>query len=179
MSTDRIQKIIAQSGLASRREAEQLVLDGRVQVNGETIYQPGFAVDPEKDLIKIDDEPLPSAPEPVYLLLYKPRGYITSRRDPGGRKEVLSLVEHLNVRVEIVGRMDINTSGAMLLTNDGDLASKLTSSKVRIPRRYLAKVWKTPTDKTLNRLRRGINLEDGRSAPCRVRISDQTEGENA
>ena len=179
MSTDRIQKIIARSGFASRREAEQLVLEGRVQVNGETIYQPGFPVDPDKDLIKIDDDPLPARPEPIYLLLYKPRGYITSRRDPGGRKEVLSLVDHLKVRVETVGRLDINTTGALLLTNDGDLANKLTHPRSRIPKRYLAKVWKTPSEKTLNRIRRGINLEDGRTGPCKARIYDQTEGENA
>ncbi|MDG1480482.1 MAG: pseudouridine synthase [Myxococcota bacterium] len=179
MSTDRIQKIIARSGLASRREAEQLVLDGRVKVNGETIYQPGYPVDSEKDLIKVDDEPLPGAPEPVYLLLFKPRGYITSRRDPEGRKEVLSLVAHLKVRVETVGRLDINTTGAILLTNDGDLANKLTHPKSRVPKRYMAKVWKTPSERTLNRIRRGVHLEDGRTSPCKVRLADQTEGENA
>lgn len=179
MSTERIQKIIARSGVASRREAEQLVMEGRVKVNGEVIYQPGYPVDPETDVIKIDDDPLPAAPEPIYLLLNKPRGYITSRRDPEGRKEVLSLVSHLGVRVETVGRLDINTTGALLLTNDGDLANRLTHPKGKIPKRYQVKVWKTPTDKTLNRVRRGIYLEDGRTQPCKVRLMDQTEGENA
>ena len=179
MSTERIQKVIARSGIASRREAEKLVQDGRVQVNGEVVYRPGLPVDPETDLIKIDDEPLPSTPKPIYLVLFKPKGYITSRRDPEGRKEVLSLVEHLNVRVESVGRLDINTTGALLLTNDGELANQLTHPKSKVPKRYLAKVWKTPSDKTLNRIRRGITLEDGRTEPCKARVFDQTEGENA
>src|SRR5688572_15108735 len=105
MSQERIQKVIAASGVASRREAEQMVLDGRVQVNGETVVRPGMLVDPLSDLIKVDDRPLPSSPTPIYLLLNKPRGYITSRADPQGRDSVLDLIEGLNVRVEPVGRL--------------------------------------------------------------------------
>ncbi len=179
MSTERIQKVIARSGVASRREAEQKVLEGRVTVNGETIYRPGHPVDPLADLIKVDGEPLPTPARHVYYVVHKPRGYVTTRNDPQGRKEVVSLVEHLRVRVEPVGRLDINTTGALLMTNDGALAHRLTHPSSRVPKRYMAKVWRTPSDKTLNRIRRGIPLDDGRTAPCKVRIVEQTDSSNA
>ncbi|MEL6344334.1 MAG: pseudouridine synthase [Myxococcota bacterium] len=179
MKTERIQKVIARTGVASRREAEQMVIDGRVQVNGEVIYRPGHPVNPHEDLIKVDDKPLPPPEERVYLLLNKPRGYVTTRHDPEERKTVIELVEDLRVRVEPVGRLDMNTSGALLMTNDGDLAHALTHPSTEAPKRYLVKVWKTPSDKTLNRIRRGVTLEDGRTAPCKLRVIDQTDSENA
>lgn len=179
MPTQRIQKVIARAGIASRREAERLILEGRVEVNGEAVLRPGHPVDPIKDLIKVDGEPLPPPEDFIYLLLYKPRGYITSRNDPGGRKQVTDLVADFKVRVEPVGRLDLNTSGALLLTNDGDLANTLTHPRNKVPKRYAVKVWRTPNDKTLNRLRRGVNLEDGRTQPCKVRVVEQTNTDNA
>lgn len=179
MPTKRIQKVIARAGVASRREAEQLILDGRVEVNGEVVMRLGHAVNPHKDLIKVDGEPLPPPEEHVYVIMYKPRGYITSRNDPQGRKQVTDLVEDLKVRVEPVGRLDLNTSGALLLTNDGKLTNALAHPSAKVPKRYAVKVWRTPSDKTLNRLRRGIQLEDGRTQPCKVRVMDQTDTDNA
>ena len=179
MATERIQKVIARAGVASRREAEKMVLEGRVQVNNEVIYRPGHRVDPLRDLIKVDDTPLPPPETFTYLLMYKPRGVITTRNDPEGRETVIDLLPELRVRVEPVGRLDLNTSGALLLTNDGDLAHQLTHPSSTVPKRYLAKVWRTPSGKTLNRLRRGISLEDGRTPPCKVRVAEQTETDNA
>ena len=111
--------------------------------------------------------------------MYKPRGVVTTRNDPDGRKTVIDLLPELRVRVEPVGRLDLNTSGALLLTNDGDLANQLAHPNTKVPKRYLAKVWRTPSEKTLNRLRRGIQLDDGRTQPCKVRVSEQTDTENA
>jgi len=179
MTTVRIHKLLAKRGVASRREAERMVLEGRVTVNGETIVHPGHAVDPKTDRICVDEDPIPEQPRTVYYLLHKPRGVITSRRDPQGRKGVLDLVTQLPERVEPVGRLDINTSGALLLTNDGDLAHKLTHPRSEIPKRYHVKVWRTPTPKTLERIRKGIHLEDGRTSPCKIRVIESTDTENA
>lgn len=174
----RLARVIARSGAASRRSAEKVVQDGRVEVNGSVIWHPGHPVDPDRDHIRVDGKPLPKPPPLVYYLLFKPKGTITGRDDPGGRKSVLDLVEDLPHRVEPVGRLDFNTEGALLLTNDGDLAHKLTHPSFGVPKRYMAKVWRTPSERTLNRLRNGVMLEDGRSAPSLVRVAETTDNGN-
>jgi 23S rRNA pseudouridine2605 synthase len=115
----------------------------------------------------------------VYYLLHKPKGYIVSRDDPGKRKSVMELFPELPERVEPVGRLDINTEGALLLTNDGDLAHRLTHPSAGVPKRYLAKVYRTPGEKTIARMEAGIQLEDGKTGPCKVRVVSATEKENA
>ena len=177
--TDRLAKVMAQRGVASRRGAERLIEEGRVRVNGSIVYHPGHAVQVEVDLIKVDGRPLPDAPRKAYFLLNKPRGYLTGRADPDGRKSVHELVQHLPVRVEPVGRLDIDTEGALIFTNDGELAHLLTHPSSLVPKRYVAKVWRTPTEKTLNRIRAGLRLEDGRAAPCKARVKESTESGNA
>jgi pseudouridine synthase len=177
-STERLAKVIARSGVASRREAEKLIEDGKVDVNGEVVYHPGTPVIPGKDRVRVKGRYLPAPPKRVYYLLYKPRGTITSRNDPEGRTSVIDLVEHLPVRVEPVGRLDIDTEGALLMTNDGELAHALTHPKNRVPKRYLVKVWKEPDAKKLARLKNGVALEDGRTAPARLRINDRTDSGN-
>jgi 23S rRNA pseudouridine2605 synthase len=176
--TRRICKVIARSGLASRREAEAMVGDGRVRVNSEVVHHPGHPVT-EHDRITVDDHPLPSAAQHVYYLLNKPRGVITGRNDPGERKSVFDFVGHLPLRVEPVGRLDMDTEGVLLFTNDGDLAHKLTHPSMHVPKRYMVKVWREPDEKTLNRVRNGIRLEDGRTAPCKVRVVERTDSGNA
>jgi len=176
---ERLARLIANRGLASRREAEGWIEAGRVMVNGEAVYHPGTKVDPEVDHIKVDGKALPIAPRSVYYLMYKPRGVITSRRDPQGRKGVHELLDDVHERVEPVGRLDVNTEGALLLTNDGALAHKLTHPKSGIPKRYLVKVWKAPNARTLSLIERGkIFLEDGPTRPCKVRILDTTDTGN-
>ncbi|MCB9744217.1 MAG: rRNA pseudouridine synthase [Alphaproteobacteria bacterium] len=175
----RVSKLIAARGLASRREAEDLIRDGRVEVNGERIEHPGTKVVLGEDEVRVDGQALPAEPERVYLLMYKPRGCITGRRDPQGRKSVLDLLDDVPERVEPVGRLDYDTEGALLLTNDGDLAYALTHPSKQAPRRYLAKVWRTPDERTLVRLRRGVHLEDGNTGPAKVRVLDATDGGNA
>jgi 23S rRNA pseudouridine2605 synthase len=176
--TRRISKVIARSGLASRREAESIVEAGRVKVNGEKVHHPGHPVT-AKDRITVDDLPLPSPPQHVYYLLNKPRGYITGRNDPEERRTVFELLGSIKDRVEPVGRLDMDTEGVLLLTNDGDLAHKLTHPSMHVPKRYMVKVWRAPDEKTLNRLRNGIRLEDGRTAPCKVRVVETTDKGNA
>ncbi len=178
-SKERIAKVIARSGVASRREAERLISEGKVKVNNKVIHHPGHPVDPASDQIEVHGRALPPAQNHIYLLLNKPRGTITGRGDPEGRQSVLDLVAHLPVRVEPVGRLDMDTEGMLILTNDGELAHKLTHPSTGVPKRYLAKVWRTPTEKTLNRIRAGVRLEDGRAAPCKARVVETTEGGNA
>jgi len=175
----RLAKVIASRGVASRREAERMIEAGRVSVNGEKITHPGHPVE-EDARITLDGRPLPrSASRKVYYVLYKPNGYITGRDDPEGRSSVLELLPDLPARVEPVGRLDINTEGVLLLTNDGELAHKLTHPSTGVPKRYLAKVWKSPDERTLQRLQEGVVLEDGKTAPCKARISKATDSGNA
>jgi 23S rRNA pseudouridine2605 synthase len=173
----RLAKLIASRGVCSRRDAEQLILDGRVQVNGDTVKRGAWVVE-QDDFIKIDGKPLPNKPPKVYLLMYKPKGTITGRNDPEGRKSVMDLIEQ-PVRVEPVGRLDLDTEGALLFTNDGDLANALLHPSAEVPKRYQAKVWRTPTDKTLARLRAGVFLPDGKTRPCKARVLEATKTGNA
>jgi pseudouridine synthase len=177
--TERLAKVLAAHGVASRREAEAMIGEGRVKVNGAVVSHPGHPVDPARDLIRVDDKPLPEAPRLAYYVIYKPKGYIVSRGDPDARKSVMELLPDLPQRVEPVGRLDINTEGVLLLTNDGDLAHQLTHPSAGVPKRYLAKVYRTPSERTIARLEAGIQLEDGKTAPARVRVVSATDKENA
>lgn len=174
---ERLSKVLAQRGVTSRREAEQWIADGRVTVNRELVTGVVF-VDPEHDEIRIDGKPLPGEPDAVYYLMYKPRGAITGRNDPKGRKSVFDLLEDLDERVEPVGRLDFDTEGALLLTNDGHLAHKLLHPSRHVPKRYLVKCYRKPNDRDLEAIRTGVFLEDGKTAPALVRIVESTETEN-
>jgi pseudouridine synthase len=174
----RVAKLIARRGLASRREAEEWITQGKVTVNGEIATVTTF-VDPEADDVRAWGKPLPPEPKKVYYLLYKPRGYITTRDDPEGRRSVMELLADLPARVEPVGRLDFDTEGALLVTNDGDLAHALTHPSKTVPKRYIAKVYRTPDEKDLEILRNGVFLEDGRTAPAKARLVDTTDKDNA
>ena len=174
----RIQKRIAESGIASRREAEEMILEGRVKVNGELILRPGHPIEVDVDKITIDGKPLPKKERLFYFALHKPRGCICSRKDPQERKSIYDYFSEIPIRIESIGRLDFNTSGIILLTNDGELSHKLTHPSQNVPKRYRVKVWKRPDDKKLQRLRKGINLEDGRTKPAKVKITDSTDTNN-
>lgn len=175
----RLAKVMAARGVASRREAERMIQEGRVTVNGQVVSHPGHPVDPDHDHIRVDDKPLPAEPPKIYLLLNKPRGYITTRDDPEGRRSVLELLGDFATRVEPVGRLDFNTEGALLLTNDGALAHALTHPSRGVPKRYIAKVYRTPDEKDIERITSGIWLEDGRTAPAKARVVETTDVGNA
>ncbi|MFT4625192.1 MAG: 23S rRNA pseudouridine2605 synthase [Myxococcota bacterium] len=175
----RLAKLLSRRGLASRRLAERWIIEGRVTVDGQRVPV-ATLVDPTVADVRVDGKRLPAEPEKVYLLMYKPRGFITGRDDPQGRKSVLDLLDELRVKVEPVGRLDLDTEGALLLTNDGDLAHKLTHPSRRVPKRYLAKVYRTPDDADLQKIRAGkVFLDDGAALPALVRVTDTTDGTNA
>ncbi len=171
----RLAKLLAQRGIASRRKAEEIIAAGRVRVNG-AVAPLVTLVDPATDAIELDGKPLPGEPPKSYFLLYKPKGYITTRSDPQGRPSVIDLVKHLPVRVETVGRLDYDTEGALLLTNDGELAHKLTHPSSEVPKRYIARVDGTPDVADIRKVETGVKLHDGITAPAKIHVGDQHKG---
>ncbi|UOE96444.1 pseudouridine synthase [Alkalihalobacillus sp. LMS39] len=165
---ERLQKVIAHAGVASRRKAEELILEGKVKVNGVVVKELGMKVTPRKDEIEVNGVPIDKE-EPVYFLLYKPTGVISAVKDDRGRKVVTEFLE-VEQRVFPVGRLDYDTSGALLLTNDGELTNILTHPKHKVDKMYIAKVKGYPTKEVIEKLRKGIMLEDGKTAPARVKI---------
>jgi 23S rRNA pseudouridine2605 synthase len=164
---ERVQKIIAAAGLASRREAERWISAGRVTVNGRVAVL-GEQADPERDRIVVDGRPLRGEQEKVTLMLNKPVGYVTTARDPQGRKVVRDLVRDIAVRLFPVGRLDVNTEGLLLLTNDGELAAKLSHPRHEVAKTYLVRMRGQLIDEERRRLEQGLELDDGPTAPARV-----------
>lgn len=172
----RLAKAIAKTGRASRREAERLIEDGLVSVNGHPVLTPAFLVDPSTDRVQVEGEALPPQPRTAWFVLYKPRGYLTTMDDPQGRRTVMELIAHLpELGLRPVGRLDFDTEGVLLFTNDGEMANALTHPSKGVPKRYLAKVWKRPDEKKLGRLANGVKLDDGRTQPCKVRVVKETD----
>ncbi|MCX7894906.1 MAG: rRNA pseudouridine synthase [Thermoanaerobaculum sp.] len=168
MPLERVQKLIAQAGFASRREAEALIREGRVTVNGQ-VATLGCKADPEKDSIKVDGKRLKFARRLRYLLLFKPPGVVTTADDPEGRTTVLDLVRpRVPERVFPVGRLDFHSEGLLLLTNDGELAYRLTHPRYGVLREYLVKVRGVPDEKDVAKLRRGTTVEGRRVVPKEV-----------
>ena len=169
---ERLQKALARAGVASRRAAERLIREGRVTVNGHTVTRMGTQVDPLSDVVKVDGTRVPPAPRShTYLVLHKPRGFVTTLSDPEGRPTVRDLLPAVRTRVYPVGRLDFHTEGLLLFTDDGDLARDLMHPRNRVPRTYLAKVREEPSPEDLRRLARGAITLDGRKtlpAQCRV-----------
>jgi len=173
----RLQKVLAEIGLASRRPAEEMIRQGRVTVNGRAA-RIGEKVDPSRDHIKVDGRRVALPSEKLYLLLHKPKNTVTTLEDPEGRPTVLSLVKEKRARLFPVGRLDYDAEGFLLLTNDGDLAHRLSHPSFRIPRTYRVKVKGKPSPEEIRKLSRGISLEDGPTAPCRITFLRETR-ENA
>lgn len=163
----RLQKLMANAGLASRRKAEEWIANGRVTINGE-IAELGAQADPSKDRILVDGRPLPEAEQLICLLLYKPVGYVTSLRDPQGRPVVTDLLSNVKGRVYPVGRLDLNTEGLLLLTNDGDLAWRLSHPSHEVSKTYLIRLQGGISPDARQKLEKGVQLEDGITAPAKV-----------
>jgi 23S rRNA pseudouridine2605 synthase len=175
---ERLQKLIAQAGIASRRAAEEMIANGEVTVNGAIVTEPGTKADPEKDHIKVRGKlintKLTGPRENAYILLNKPKGYLSTSADPEGRPTVTQLVKGFG-RIYPVGRLDFNTEGLIILTNDGDFSNFVASSR-QIPKVYEVKVKGIPNDNAVNKLRRGIKLEDGfKTAPAEIKPLKSTE----
>ena len=172
---ERLQKIIAAAGITSRRKAEELILQGRVSVNGQVVRELGSKADPDRDKIRVDGKPLAGGHGHLVILLNKPTGYVSTLHDPQGRPTVIKLLEGVKQRVYPVGRLDYNSSGLLLLTNDGDLTNFLTSRASRIPRTYRVKLEGQPGLKDLARLEHGIVLDGRPTEPCRIRMVSERE----
>jgi 23S rRNA pseudouridine2605 synthase len=166
---ERLQKILSRTGVASRRAAERLMAEGRVTVNGETVRELGTKADLATDDVRVDGVRVKAPREKVYLLLNKPKGVVTTRRDPEGRQTVMDLVPHV-AGLFPVGRLDVTTEGLILLTNDGDFAEHVAHPRYEVPRIYHAKVRGTPAPETLARLRRGVFVERQKLAVDQARV---------
>ena len=158
MPSERLQKIIAAAGIASRRSAEKLITSGAVSVNGTTITELGSKADPEHDHIRVNGKLLHSAERQVYLLMNKPKGYVTTVSDPEGRPTVMDLLRGIRARVYPVGRLDYASEGLLLLTNDGELSNKLMRAASHVPKVYVVKVAGTPNEAGLEKIRRGLSI---------------------
>lgn len=174
MALERLQKIIARAGIASRRAAEKLVSEGRVTVNGKTVTRLGSQADPERDHIKVDGKLLKQESGPRhYFVAFKPRNMITSLEDPEGRATVADLLRGARIRSRVypVGRLDWDADGLLFLTDDGELANEVAHPRSHLPKTYRVKVKGVPSPDTLERVRRGVYLERGeRTLPCEVTL---------
>ncbi len=166
----RLQKIISAAGIASRRAAEKLIVEGRVTVNGRKVTELGSKADPAVDDIRVDERRVKAAQRHRYLLLNKPRGYITTRSDPERRPTVLDLLKGVREYLYPVGRLDFDSEGLLILTNDGDLAATLTHPRHEVERVYEVQVLGVPDAHDLDRLAKGVIIDGGRTSPAQVEL---------
>lgn len=169
-NVERLQKILSQAGIASRRASEQLMIEGRVTINGQTVRELGTKADPSADDIRVDGRRVKMAEKLRYILLNKPKGYVTTRSDPERRATVMDLLRGVREYVYPVGRLDYDTEGLLLLTNDGDLAARLTHPRHEVPRVYEVKVAGIPDAHDLDRIAKGVTIDGRRTEPAKVEI---------
>ncbi|MDI3310913.1 MAG: pseudouridine synthase [Thermoanaerobacterium sp.] len=174
---ERLQKYLAECGIASRRKCEQLILDGKVKVNGVTIRELGVKVDPNMDVIEYNGKTVTKVKQNIYIVLNKPVGYITTVKDQFGRPSVLDLI-NINDRVYPVGRLDYDTSGLLLLTNDGDLANKLMHPRHKIDKVYIAQIKGVPDKKKLDMFRNGLYIDNYKTAKAEIDILKIVNGDS-
>ena len=169
MQLERLQKIIAHAGFASRREAETMIREGRVTVNGRVVTELGSKADPARDHVKVDGKLITRAETHRYILLYKPKEVMTTVEDPQGRRTVIDLIKGVRERIYPVGRLDFHSEGLILLTNDGDLAFKVSHPQHGSVKTYHVKVRGVPEERLIDKLQRGITLDGKRTLPCEIR----------
>ena len=175
---ERLQKVLAKAGIASRRGAEELIRQGKVRVDGRVVTEMGIKVDPETQNIQCNGITLTSQEKKVYLLLHKPTGYLSTVDDPQGRPIVTDLLKNIKERVYPVGRLDLDTEGALLLTNDGELAQKILHPSHEVNKTYVARVKGVPGRKKLDTLSKGIELEGRKTWPASIKVM-KTEVQSA
>lgn len=176
---ERLQKFMARSGVASRRHCEDMIAAGLVKVNGKTVTTPGTRVAPGVDRVEVDGHLIGRPEKKVYLLMYKPRGYVTTVEDPRGRRKVTDLVTGVPQRVYPVGRLDYDSEGLLLLTNDGELTQALTHPRHRVSKTYRVRVEGTPARESLEQMARGMVLDDGPTAPAGIGLVEVDARGNA
>ena len=166
----RLQKYLAECGIASRRKAEEYIQEGKVQVNGKVVTELGVKINPEKDIVYFNNKKVTKQNENIYILLNKPIGYVTTTKDQFNRETVLDLIRGINKRIVPVGRLDMYTSGALILTNDGDFIYKVTHPSHEITKTYIATLKGIISNEELEELRRGVEIEDYLTRPEKVKI---------
>lgn len=172
----RLQKAIADAGIASRREAEKIIQEGRVTVNGKLVTELGFKVDPLNDHIKVDGKLIKKVDRLIYIAFNKPKEVMCTTYDPEGRVTIFDMIEKkVKERVWPVGRLDYHSEGLILLTNDGELTLRLTHPKYKVEKVYEVKVKDLPSEEKLNKLRKGVYLEDGKTLPCEITFIKKTK----
>ena len=171
---ERLQKILAHAGVASRRKAETLIEDGHVTVNGKVIRELGSKANLDEDVIQVDGRTIREEQDKVYYVLYKPAGVVTTLSDPENRETIKKYIEHIPERVYPVGRLDYDVEGALIVTNDGELAHLLMHPRFGVRRTYLAKVHGVPSEEQIERLREGMRLEDGRAKALEAELHSRT-----
>ena len=167
---ERLQKFLAKAGVSSRRAGEKLIREGRVKVNGRIITQMGFTVDPAVDLVEVDNRPVKPVRQKEYIILHKPVGFVTTMNDPFGRPTVRDLLQGIKRRIFPVGRLDLNSSGLLVMTNDGELANRLMHPSFGVEKEYLVRVDGLPGPEALEKLAKGVLLDDGLTMPAKVRL---------
>ena len=174
MGTERLQKYIASCGIASRRKAEEMIINGKVMVNDVIVTELGTKVDTGNDIVKVDNQRIYKEENNIYIKLYKPEGYVTTVKDQFGRKCVVDLID-VNERIYPIGRLDYDTSGLLLLTNDGDLANKLMHPKYHIYKTYIADIEGVINQNSLAKLEVGVIIDDYKTAPAKVKLINNTK----
>ncbi len=169
----RLQKYLADSGLASRRKAEEYILSGNVKVNGAVVTELGTKVDPEKDIVTFKNKEVKQQNDKIYIVLNKPEGYISASKDQFDNLSVLHLIKGCNTRLFSVGRLDKDTTGILILTNDGDIVNKITHPKNEIEKTYIAKVWGKPTSSEMSEFMRGIVIDGKKTSPAKIKILEE------
>lgn len=171
---ERLQKFLAEAGVASRRKAEELIAAGKIQVNGKTVTEMGRKIDPQRDEVTYLGETISTKDtQMVYLMLHKPEGVVTTAKEQFGRASVMDLIKGVRERIFPVGRLDYDTSGLLLLTNDGDLTYKLTHPKHDIDKTYIAKLYGVPDEGALQKFRRGVVIDGRRTKPAKIQILER------
>jgi len=170
----RLQKFLAHAGICSRRAAEDLIRQGRVQVDGRTVTEMGLKVDPSNCSVEVDGQPVSGCQEHVYMVMNKPRGVLTTVKDTHGRRTVMDLIDQADKRVYPVGRLDLDSEGLLLLTNDGELAQRLLHPRHKIPKKYHVTVKGRPSNRDIQRLRNGVEIDDRMTLPCDIRVLGTT-----
>jgi 23S rRNA pseudouridine2605 synthase len=170
----RLQKVLAAAGIASRRASETMISEGRVEVNGRLVTEQGLRIDPERDVVRVDGSRIPPPRHHLYLVVNKPRGVVSTMEDPEGRRNLSDLLEGARpgkpARLFHVGRLDTDTEGLLILTNDGDFAHKLAHPSYEVPKTYLAEVEGIVLPATIKKLQKGVTLEDGPLVPSSVKL---------
>lgn len=174
----RLQKYIALCGVTSRRKAEELILEGKVKVNNKIVQELGTTIDPDKDVVKVDDKKIKAEERKIYIMLNKPVGFVTTLKDEKDRRIVTDLIEGVKERIYPVGRLDADTTGLLILTNDGDLAYKLTHPSKEILKRYIAIVEGVPNKWELEKFRRGLIIDGRPTAEAYIKIAKRYDTES-